>query len=440
MKRAFIVVDLGFGDSGKGTTVDALARWCDATLVVRFNGGAQAGHNVVDAVTEKHHCFAQFGAGTFVPKCATLYAFPCLVNPLAMFHEEQHLHAQGVSNAFNRFHVDGRCLMTTPYHRALNRLRELARGRARHGSCGMGIGETVAYAMAAGSSAPVAADVLDPDLLTHKLEAQRVVSKQACAEFGLDASDKLIARELSTFDVPVAELIERYVAWGRRVMVLDPFAVTTLLNHHATIIFEGAQGVLLDEDYGFHPFTTWSTTTARNANIVLDEAECRHTRQVIGVLRAYATRHGAGPFPVEDDLLTRALPDKYNPENLWQSKLRCGWWDFNLLRYSVAVAKANGGLDALALTCLDQVESLSEFRWSDSLDLSQASTSKPLIHAARQALTVALMRTKPLKTHVQKPIAHEVAGLFESELKLPMAIYSEGRTVEGKSFMKRVLA
>ena len=95
----------------------------------------------------------------------------------------------------------------------------------------MGIGETVAYAMAAGSSAPVAADVLDPDLLTHKLEAQRVVSKQACAEFGLDASDKLIARELSTFDVPVAELIERYVAWGRRVMVLDPFAVTTLLNH-----------------------------------------------------------------------------------------------------------------------------------------------------------------------------------------------------------------
>lgn len=438
MKKAFIVIDLGFGDSGKGTTVDALARWCDASLVVRFNGGAQAGHNVVDAVTEKHHCFAQFGSGTFIPRCMTLYAAPCLVNPLAMFHEEQHLQIRGVTDAFNRFCVDARCLMTTPYHRALNRLRELARGRARHGSCGMGIGETVAYALAAGTSAPIASDALDPDLLKHKLEVQRTVSRQACSEFGLDTDDKLVAKELSTFDVPVAELIERYVAWGRRVLILDPIGITQLLNQHSTIIFEGAQGVLLDEDYGFHPYTTWSRTTAINANVVLDEAECRHTRLVIGVLRAYATRHGAGPFPVEDDLLTRALPDKYNPENLWQSKLRCGWWDFNLLRYSASVAKANGGLDALALTCLDQVEQLSEFRWSNSLNLEGVSVRSPLPQAKRTALSAAMMVAKPTKMH--KARRDQISDLFESELGLPMALYSEGRTVEGKSFMKSVLA
>lgn len=445
MKKALIVVDLGFGDSGKGTIVDALVRRHSAGAVVRFNGGAQAGHNVVDAVSGQHHCFAQFGAGTFVPGCKTFLAYPFLVNPLAMFHEEQFLRNKGVTNALNRMSVDSRCLVTTPYHRAMNRLREMARNQHTgkcHGSCGMGIGETVAYSMAARDQALTVNDLLYPEVATHKLETLRSVLHGCAGYLKLNPDNKIAAKELSTFEYPVAELMERYTAWTRQVEVLNPLDVTRFLNGHDTLVFEGAQGVLLDEDFGFQPHTTWSKTTALNANRVLDEAECRHSRTVIGVLRAYATRHGAGPFPLYDDVLTRELPDKYNPENPWQTRLLCGWWDFDMLRYSARVAKAQGGLDALALTCLDQVQHFSEFFWSEGLGIQypEDCTSVPTEEAQR-ALTAALNSVERVRRFsYQYPDARAVIELFEKQLQLRVAVYSEGRTSVEKSFVTSVLA
>lgn len=444
MKKALIVVDLGFGDSGKGTVVDALVRRHAAGAVVRFNGGAQAGHNVVDSVTGQHHCFAQFGAGTFVPGCKTFLAYPFLVNPLAMFHEEQFLRNKGITNAFNRMSVDERCLVTTPYHRAMNRLRELARQQhtgKRHGSCGMGIGETVAYAMAAGTQALYVHDLLHPEIATHKLETLRTVFQGCAAHLRLSADNDIVNKELSTLDYPVAELMERYTAWTRQVEVLDPLAVARFLGAQDTLIFEGAQGVLLDEDFGFQPHTTWSKTTALNANRVLDDAECRHERTVIGVLRAYATRHGAGPFPLYDDVLTREMPDKYNPENPWQARLRCGWWDFDMLRYSARVAKAHGGLDVLALTCLDQVANFSEFFWSDGLGVRfpEDCTTVPTPNEQR-ALTDALNSVKNRRCFSRKRPDAGVIALFEKQLALRVALYSEGRTSTEKSFVTSVLA
>jgi adenylosuccinate synthase len=445
VKNAFVVVDLGYGDSGKGTVVDALVRRYGAELVVRFNGGAQAGHNVVDAISGKHHCFAQFGSGTFVPGCRTLLAGPCLVNPLAMVHEEAHLVKQGVTGAFNRMYVDGRCLMTTPYHRMANRLRELARGDNRHGSCGMGIGETVAYATAALTMAPVIEDVLQPELLETKLQHLRTVMRQTVGRFPLDLTNKIVVKELSTMDVPVSDLVQRYVAWGQKVTILnDPMEVAELLNRYDTAIMEGAQGVLLDENYGFHPYTTWSTTTARNAHVVLDEAEVRCPRTVIGVIRAYATRHGAGPFVGQDDLLTQALPDEYNPENPWQSKLRCGWWNLDILRYSIDVAKTNGGLDALAVTCLDQIARVGDFRLTEGLRSSQPFALKPLDAddlEARKRQSAQLERVRPITScRVENLKTDDLANLFSVGLRIPLALYSEGRTSVEKTFTTGVLA
>ena len=141
-RRVSIVVDLGFGDAGKGLVTDALVRRDGAGLVVRYNGGAQAGHNVVTREGQ-HHTFAQFGAGSFVPGVRTFLAHPFVLHPTALLVEGDLLRARGVGDIFERLRVSERARVITPFHQAMNRLRELARGEARHGSCGVGVGETV---------------------------------------------------------------------------------------------------------------------------------------------------------------------------------------------------------------------------------------------------------------------------------------------------------
>ncbi len=174
--RHVVVVDLGYGDAGKGTVVDWLCtRRCGEEpvhAVVRFNGGAQAAHNVVTA-DGRHHSFAQFGSGTFTPGVRTHLSRHVLVDPLALIAEAGHLAALGVRDALDRLTVDRSALVTTPYHRAANRARETARGAGRHGSCGMGVGETMAYALAHGDEALRAGDCLCPRTVRRKLTLLR---------------------------------------------------------------------------------------------------------------------------------------------------------------------------------------------------------------------------------------------------------------------------
>ena len=157
-RTAHLVVDLGFGDAGKGAITDYLARTTSAHTVVRFNGGAQARHNVV-APDGKHHAFSQFGSATLVPGVRTHLSRHMVLNPLAMLVEERYLRALGVEDAFARTAISAEALVITPFQRAANRLRELARslpagkaGERRHGSCGMGIGETVSDSLTLGRS------------------------------------------------------------------------------------------------------------------------------------------------------------------------------------------------------------------------------------------------------------------------------------------------
>ena len=144
---------LGYGDDGKGAIVDWLCR--DAgpgPHVVRFNGGAQAAHNVVTA-DGRHHTFAQFGSGSFARGARRSCRAFVLVDPLALAAEADTWPRPGVPDALDRLTVDRDALLTTPYH-AANRAREAARGTGRHGSCGMGIGETARYALAHPGDAP----------------------------------------------------------------------------------------------------------------------------------------------------------------------------------------------------------------------------------------------------------------------------------------------
>ncbi|GGN61375.1 adenylosuccinate synthetase [Actinoplanes lobatus] len=309
MSRHVAVVDLGYGDAGKGTVVDFLCATEEKRAVLRFNGGAQAAHNVI---TEdgRHHTFSQFGSGTLrgVPTHLTRFM---VVDPLSLAGE-----AAALGNPFHLLTVDGEALLATPWHRAANQRRERA---VRHGSCGMGVGETMAYA-SEHPDAPKVADVLSPARLRRRLAAVR--------------------EALDVPGPPLDDVMEAFVAFGEAVRIVGPSWTSRLLAE-GPCVFEGAQGVLLDEWRGWHPHTTWSTTTFDNALSLCPDL------LRLGVTRTYTTRHGAGPFVTEAPL---DLPEAHNGRDPWQGDFRVGHFDAVAHRYAVEVA---GGVDALAITHLD---------------------------------------------------------------------------------------
>jgi len=410
-----IVVDLGYGDAGKGTVVDWLCSPLGSSFggepvrtVVRFNGGGQAGHNVLTA-DGRHHTFAQFGSGTFWPGVRTFLSRFMLVDPLALAAEAAHLAAVGVPGALGRLAVDADAPLTTPYHRAANRARELARGRDRHGSCGMGIGETASYALGFPADAPRAGDCAAPRVLARKLRLLR---------------DRL-GDELGPLDAPpVADLCEAYRAFATAVAVVDSGYLAGVLRR-GRVVFEGAQGVLLDEWRGFHPYTTWSTTTFANAETLLAEAGFSGMR--LGVVRSYLTRHGPGPFVTEDPTLE--LPEPHNRRGDWQGAFRVGHFDAVALRYAVSVA---GGVDALAVTHLDTVARrpvrvcdryLVDGRRVERLD---PGPERDLDYQSR--LTGMLLRARPSYSD----LGGDWPGVIEAALGAPVALLSRGPTAAGK--------
>lgn len=347
MAHVVLVAGLGFGDEGKGTVTDALTRWHEAHTVVRHSGGAQAAHNVVDE-SGRHHTFAQFGSGTLAGARTYLSRF-MLVNPGALLNEAKHLAEIGVSDPHSLVYVDERALVTTPFHVAANRIRELHRGAKRHGSCGMGIGETVADARR-GVELRVG-ELRNGALLREKL---RWIRAEKLAELELDGipmTDSAPWRALgdSLLIEAAAATCERFV---EAVHIVDVTWLGAAMKK-GTTVFEGAQGVLLDERWGFHPYTTWSNTTLENADTVLTEAGfCGSVRRV-GVTRSFVTRHGPGPFPSEMPALSSADPafvDAHNQFNEWQRGLRSGALDYVLIDYALRVL---GGVNEVAMTHVD---------------------------------------------------------------------------------------
>ncbi|MDP2269318.1 MAG: adenylosuccinate synthetase [Archangium sp.] len=402
--RAFIVTGLGFGDCGKGTVTDALTRRFDARLVVRFNGGAQAGHNVV-LPDGRHHTFAQFGAGSFVEGVRTHLAAHVVVHPTALAVEADYLARAGVPDAFSRLTADPRCLVTTPFHQAAGRLRERLSG---NGTCGVGVGETVR------------------DALAHADDALRMGALHGAA----DQLERIRVRLLESLPQDVAKdsdwsmlqdpsLAQRWLDVVRALpvrLVTDEEVARAHRDH--SIVFEGAQGILLDEHHGFHPHTTWSTCTARNALHWLRHSP--HQVERVGVLRSTLTRHGAGPLPSESKELR--LPEPHNASAGWQGAFRIGWFDPILLRYAMA---ANGGVDWLALTHVDRRQD----RFVESYDFKLATLTAPEGSAERLAQQTALTRSLSLAVPTLAPIPDgDFADWVERALSAPVGLTSHGPT------------
>jgi adenylosuccinate synthase len=416
--RHTIVADLGFGDAGKGTVVDWL---CErgARAVVRFNGGAQAAHNVVRP-DRRWHTFSQFGSGSFHPGVRTHLSRFVVVDPLALVVEADHLAGLGVRDPLSRLTVDAATTLATPYHRAANQARELARGASRHGSCGMGVGESVAYRLAHPDTAPTAADCHHPDRLTTKLHHLTTHLRADLPPTAVGWFDRVVP--------PVADCVAAFVAFGRSVPIVGADQLRALLAD-GPVVFEGAQGVLLDEWYGFHPYTTWSTATFANAETLLAEAGAAGTATRLGVLRTFTTRHGPGPLPTEDPSL--GLADPRNPTNPWQGTFRAGHFDAVAHRYALSAA---GGADALALTHLDTAAThpalrlCTAYRTPTGHDLPDLATVRPGNLDRQERLTRWLATVRPRYT---APVTDWITTV-ERALALPVVLASTGPTSDDK--------
>lgn len=353
MTRALVVTDLGWGDAGKGTTVDFLARTTGLRLVVRWNGGSQAGHRVVTD-EGREHVFAQLGAGTFVPGVRTHLAETVLVDPLALAVEARHL---GLSDALERLSIAASARVITPFHVAANHLRELARGPEAHGTTGCGIGETVRDAI----------ERPDDVVRAHHLRGGHAALQRRLG----DAQDRLVASlddELRALegDARAAHaramllvlrardsdaITERIAAGIGHARIVDDDAIDGELRAGGAVL-EGAQGVLLDEDVGWlPPHVTWSRCTSHAAHAWLDAHGFDGARTTYGVMRTYATRHGAGPFPTEDSSLAPLLPEPAQ-HGAWQGVFRVGRLDLERLRYALRQSP----VDALVVTHLDRLD------------------------------------------------------------------------------------
>jgi adenylosuccinate synthase len=352
-KTARVVIGAQFGDEGKGRVTDYYAAEVGRDgIVIRFNGGAQAGHTVVTP-DGLRHVFSHVGSGAFAGAATFLSRF-FVSNPILFLKEMESLASKGVEPAI---YVDLQSPVTTPYDMMINQIVERERGGDRHGSCGVGFGETIERNLTPAYALTVA-DLADRSALAAKLDAIRVdYTPVRLARLGFADA---FARNADLFRSDA--ILERYVEDTRRFVGAITVADVRTATCGRHLLFEGAQGLLLDQDRGFFPHVTRSNTGLRNVLELAEELGLERL-EVTYATRAYLTRHGAGPLPRE--LPEKPYPgvvDATNVPNAYQGTLRFGWLDLDLIRRAITEDLADAdrlpGLSIktrLAITCLDQV-------------------------------------------------------------------------------------
>jgi adenylosuccinate synthase len=397
-RHATVVIGANFGDEGKGLAVDALAARDRDAAVIRFNGGAQAGHTVVTE-DSRRHVFSHFGAGAFAGAATFLSRF-FVVQPAIFAREAVELAAIGLTP---RVYIDPDAQVTTPFDVLVNQWVEEARGGARHGSVGVGFGETIERA---GRGHPLALRDLGDDrtiveILTRIREAWLPVR---LARLGVPLTEE---RRNAAADPAVMHRYMAQIDVLRRRATPAPIDAVMARRH---IVFEGAQGLLLDMDRGFKfPYVTRSNTGLKNVLALAADAGIEHL-DVIYMTRAYLTRHGAGPLPNEAPGLAFAdVVDGTNRPNPWQGRLRFAPLDLDVLRTAIAAdlgdaAATSITVDAgIGVTCLDQIRSAADV---------VTSGVKATIPRARLAQEIATAAGLPLvlEAHGPQRSAVDLAG------------------------------
>lgn len=330
-----ILVGAQWGDEGKGKIIDYLTD--EADLVVRSQGGNNAGHTIVHG--EKKFVLHLVPSGILRRGKTCVIANGVVVDPLALVKEIKRLRGKNIAVGKNLLLSDCAHLVM-PWHRALDEARERRKGKNKIGTTKRGIGP--AYGDKAARTGLRVGDLLDPAGFTATFK-ERLRENNA------------VLRSLGAPAIPLQPSLRHYLAAAR---ALRPFITNTVVTLHQAIerrkklLFEGAQGTYLDLDHGTYPFVTSSNTTAGGACTGSGVPPHRMDR-VIGVMKAYTTRVGEGPFPTEDETISDLLHGMGREFGATTGRARrCGWFDAVAVRYAAMI----NGIDDLAITNLDGLD------------------------------------------------------------------------------------
>lgn len=362
------VIGAQWGDEGKGKIIDYLAR--DADYVVRFHGGNNAGHTVVNNLgTFKMHLIP---SGVFYPKVKAIIGNGVVIDPQTLITEIADLKKVGI-NLHKRLFISPRAHVIMPYHRLLDKLYEEHKGGKKTGTTGRGIGPV--YADKVSYMGIRVGDLLDRKLLTQKLEIYLPIKNKIIIALGGEPLD-------------LRSVIREYLEYSS---VIKPYVKDALLtskkSNGKTFLYEGAHGMLLDNDWGTYPFVTASSIVPSNIHAGAS-GDPKSLNRIIAVTKVYTTRVGGGPMPTElhDDVgeLLRTRGGEFGTTT--GRPRRCGWFDAELVRYSSLVGKYT----ELALTKLDVLDTFKTIKVCIGYQLGSKKVSWSELH------TEDLYRVKPI--------------------------------------------
>ncbi|MBF2018190.1 MAG: adenylosuccinate synthase [Rivularia sp. T60_A2020_040] len=337
-----IVIGAQWGDEGKGKITDLLSRSAD--VVVRYQGGVNAGHTiVVKGQTFKLHLIP---SGILYPQTKCIIGSGTVIDPQVLIGELDQIESLNIST--NNLLISETAHVTMPYHRLIDQASEERRGIHKIGTTGRGIGPT--YADKSERTGIRMLDLIDPQGLREQLE------------WTINYKNVILEKLYNLPPIDASVVIEEYLGYAER---LRPYVVDTSLEiyqaikQRRNILFEGAQGTLLDLDHGTYPFVTSSNPVAGGACVGTGLGPTAIDR-VIGVAKAYTTRVGEGPFPTElsDEIGEQLCSIGAEFGTTTGRKRRCGWFDAVIGRYAVRI----NGMDCLAITKLDVLDGLEEIK------------------------------------------------------------------------------
>ncbi len=337
-----ILIGTQWGDEGKGKITDILAEKMD--VIVRYQGGNNAGHTVVNGDRElKLHLIP---SGIFYPHVVPVIGDGVVVDPKVLIEELDGLSAQGI--AVDKMKISANAHMIMPYHRVLDQASETHLGKAKIGTTRKGVGP--AYIDKAARLGIRAQDLLDMKIFRTKVEQALALKNEILVKI----------YKLPTLDVD--EIVQEYESYAER---LAPYIIDTslyinqMLDDGKHVLFEGAQGTLLDLDHGTYPFVTSSSPVAGGACTGSGVGPLR-IGEVTGIVKAYITRVGSGPFPTEqnNEFGKHMLEVGCEYGTTTGRQRRCGWLDILILRYAVRV----NGLSDMVLTKLDVLTGLEKIK------------------------------------------------------------------------------
>lgn len=331
-----IITGLQWGDEGKGKIVDYLTE--DADVIVRSQGGNNAGHTVI--AHGKKYVLHLLPSGILWDGKLNIIGNGVVLDPVGLLAEIEKVEAQGVKVTTDKLFISDRCHIVLPFHKELDVAREAALGDRKIGTTKRGIGP--AYADKINRCGFRAADLLRPSYFREQVKHRVADANQVLAQFDLPQFDA---------EAMADEVLNAFARLAPHITNVIP------LLHKAwkdgkTILFEGAQGSLLDVDFGTYPFVTSSNTTA-GGSCTGSGMPPTAIQRVIGVCKAYTTRVGSGPFPTGDEGLSQYLHDLGREFGATTGRPRgCGWLDTVLLRFACMI----NGVTGLAITNLDGLD------------------------------------------------------------------------------------